>query len=165
MKARIDGLNEFTIWWKVAMPLVTPALSALAIFTFLGNWTAFFWPLIVFLGNQDIFTLPLGILKFKSEFNTQWPELMAASEAIHLGERFGFAPGFVLSMSDELGRADLRTVLRGRKLLDYASLIPLGLRASLVVLVSIRIPTSISMPSTRTHVPSTRTSVAKFVVA
>ena len=45
--ARIDGLNEFTIWWKVAMPLVTPALSALAIFTFLGNWTAFFWPLIV----------------------------------------------------------------------------------------------------------------------
>lgn len=32
--ARIDGLNEFTIWWKVAMPLVTPALSALAIFFF-----------------------------------------------------------------------------------------------------------------------------------
>lgn len=45
--ARIDGLNEFQIWWRVAMPLVTPALSALAIFTFLGNWTAFFWPLIV----------------------------------------------------------------------------------------------------------------------
>ena len=39
-------------------------------------------------------------------------ELMAASEAIHLGERFGFAPGFVLSMSEELGRADLRTLLR-----------------------------------------------------
>ena len=39
-------------------------------------------------------------------------ELMIASEAIRLGERFGFAPGFVLSMSDELGRADLRTVLR-----------------------------------------------------
>jgi multiple sugar transport system permease protein len=45
--ARVDGLNEFAIWWKVALPLVTPALSALAIFTFLGNWTAFFWPLIV----------------------------------------------------------------------------------------------------------------------
>jgi hypothetical protein len=43
----VDGLNEFAIWWKVALPLVTPALSALAIFTFLGNWTAFFWPLIV----------------------------------------------------------------------------------------------------------------------
>lgn len=39
--ARVDGLNEFQIWWKVALPLVTPALSALAIFTFLGNWTAF----------------------------------------------------------------------------------------------------------------------------
>ena len=42
---RLDGLNEFQVWWQVAMPLVTPALSALAIFTFLGNWTAFLWPL------------------------------------------------------------------------------------------------------------------------
>ena len=45
--ARIDGLNEFQIWWTVAMPLVEPALAALAIFVFLGNWTAFLWPLIV----------------------------------------------------------------------------------------------------------------------
>ncbi len=44
--ARIDGFGEFQIWWRVAMPLVTPALSALAIFVFLGNWTAFLWPLI-----------------------------------------------------------------------------------------------------------------------
>ena len=59
--ARVDGLNEFTIWWKVAMPLVTPAVSALAIFTFLGNWTAFF-------GadrhhQQRAHTLPVGISK------------------------------------------------------------------------------------------------------
>ena len=45
--ARIDGLNELQIWWTVAMPLVRPALAALAIFVFLGNWTAFIWPLIV----------------------------------------------------------------------------------------------------------------------
>ena len=39
--ARIDGWSEFAIWWRIAMPLVVPALSALAIFHFLGNWTAF----------------------------------------------------------------------------------------------------------------------------
>ena len=45
--ARIDGWSEFAIWTRIAMPLVVPALSALAIFHFLGNWTAFIWPLIV----------------------------------------------------------------------------------------------------------------------
>ena len=39
--ARIDGWSEFAIWTRIAMPLVVPALSALAIFHFLGNWTAF----------------------------------------------------------------------------------------------------------------------------
>ena len=38
---RIDGLSEFRIFWEIALPLVTPALSALAIFTFLASWTAF----------------------------------------------------------------------------------------------------------------------------
>jgi multiple sugar transport system permease protein len=45
--ARVDGLSEFRIWWSIAMPLVRPALAALAIFTVLSNWSAFRWPLIV----------------------------------------------------------------------------------------------------------------------
>lgn len=76
--ARIDGLNEFTIWWKVAMPLVTPALSALAIFTFLGNWTAFIWPLIV-TSNADLFTLPVGLSSFSQEQHIAWEMIMTGA--------------------------------------------------------------------------------------
>jgi multiple sugar transport system permease protein len=76
--ARVDGLNEFTIWWKVAMPLVTPALSALAIFTFLGNWTAFFWPLIVTTSNT-LYTIPVGISSFSDAQDTRWEMIMTGA--------------------------------------------------------------------------------------
>jgi len=76
--ARIDGLNEFQIWWKIALPLVTPALSALAIFTFLGNWTAFFWPLIV-TTSQEFYTLPVGLTSFAIEQSIQWEKIMTGA--------------------------------------------------------------------------------------
>jgi multiple sugar transport system permease protein len=76
--ARIDGLNEFTIWWKVAMPLVMPAVSALAIFTFLGNWTAFFWPLIV-TTSKELYTLPVGLSSFAVEQSIQWEMIMTGA--------------------------------------------------------------------------------------
>ncbi|WP_029029479.1 carbohydrate ABC transporter permease [Salinarimonas rosea] len=76
--ARIDGLNEFQIWWKVAMPLVTPALSALAIFTFLGNWTAFFWPLIS-VTSRELYTLPVGLSSFAVEQSIQWEMIMTGA--------------------------------------------------------------------------------------
>jgi multiple sugar transport system permease protein len=76
--ARVDGLNEFSIWWRVAMPLVTPALSALAIFTFLGNWTAFFWPLIV-TNSRDLYTLPVGLSSFAVEQAVQWEMIMTGA--------------------------------------------------------------------------------------
>jgi len=76
--ARMDGLNEFTIWWKIAMPLVTPALSALAIFTFLGNWTAFFWPLIS-TTSKELYTLPVGLTSFAVEQAIQWEMIMTGA--------------------------------------------------------------------------------------
>lgn len=76
--ARVDGLNEFQIWWKVALPLVTPALSALAIFTFLGNWTAFFWPLIV-TTDPELYTLPVGLSSFAVEQSIQWELIMTGA--------------------------------------------------------------------------------------
>lgn len=76
--ARVDGLNEFQIWWKVALPLVTPALSALAIFTFLGNWTAFFWPLII-TTDKDLYTLPVGLSSFAVEQAVQWEFIMTGA--------------------------------------------------------------------------------------
>ncbi|WDR04313.1 carbohydrate ABC transporter permease [Devosia algicola] len=76
--ARVDGMNEFTIWWKIAMPLVTPAISALAIFTFLGNWTAFFWPLIV-TTSRELYTLPVGLSGFSVEQSIQWEKIMTGA--------------------------------------------------------------------------------------
>ncbi|WP_424974748.1 carbohydrate ABC transporter permease [Dinoroseobacter sp. S124A] len=76
--ARIDGLNEFQIWWTVAMPLVRPALAALAIFVFLGNWTAFLWPLIV-TNSVEMYTLPVGLSGFGDEADVQWELIMTGA--------------------------------------------------------------------------------------
>ncbi|WP_295812086.1 carbohydrate ABC transporter permease [uncultured Nitratireductor sp.] len=76
--ARIDGLNEFQIWWQVAMPLVRPALAALAIFVFLGNWTAFIWPLIV-TNSVDMYTLPVGLSSFGDEVDVAWELIMTGA--------------------------------------------------------------------------------------
>jgi multiple sugar transport system permease protein len=76
--ARIDGLNELQIWWTIAMPLVTPALSALAIFVFLGNWTAFIWPLIV-TTSPDKYTLPVGLTTFNVESQVDWELIMTGA--------------------------------------------------------------------------------------
>jgi ABC-type glycerol-3-phosphate transport system permease component len=76
--ARLDGLNEFQVWWQVAMPMVMPALSALAIFTFLGNWTAFLWPLIA-ITDRNLYTLPVGLATFSGEYQTEWEMVMTGA--------------------------------------------------------------------------------------
>jgi multiple sugar transport system permease protein len=76
--ARMDGLGEFQIFWQVALPLVTPALSALAIFAFLGNWTAFLWPLIV-TTSPSLYTVPVGLASLSGEFQTDWEMIMTGS--------------------------------------------------------------------------------------
>lgn len=75
---RIDGLNEFFVWWRIAMPLVRPALAALAIFSFIGNWNAFLWPLIVS-NKMQMYTLPVGLSFFNGEFQTQWEMVMTGA--------------------------------------------------------------------------------------
>jgi len=75
---RIDGLNEFYIWSRIAMPLVLPALSALAIFSFIGNWNAFMWPLIVS-NKVTMYTLPVGLSFFNGEFQSQWEMVMTGA--------------------------------------------------------------------------------------
>jgi multiple sugar transport system permease protein len=76
--ARIDGAGFFTTFWRVMLPLATPALSAVAILQFQGAWNAFFWPLI-FLRDQSYFTVPIGLTFFKTAggFSTNYPPLMA----------------------------------------------------------------------------------------
>lgn len=58
--ARIDGASEFRIWWQIVLPLVRPALTAIAIFTVLGEWNNFVWPLVVIQDAQHG-TIPLAL--------------------------------------------------------------------------------------------------------
>ena len=76
--ARIDGLGEFAIFRRIALPLVKPALAALAIFIFLGNWAAFLWPLII-TNSRDLYTLPVGMAFFSGEHQAEWEMIMAGA--------------------------------------------------------------------------------------
>jgi ABC-type glycerol-3-phosphate transport system permease component len=67
--ARIDGCGEFRTWWQVVLPLTTPALTALAIFSILGNWNNFVWPLVI-MQQQKNWTIPLAMASL-SGFNDQ----------------------------------------------------------------------------------------------
>lgn len=76
--ARVDGVSEFGVFWRIALPQVKPALAALAIFTFLGNWNAFLWPVIV-IESPEMRTLPVGIALFSGEHSDAWELVMAAA--------------------------------------------------------------------------------------
>ncbi len=76
--ARIDGAGFFTTFWRVMLPLATPALSAVAILQFQGAWNAFFWPLVL-LREQAYFTIPISLNFFRlaGGFSVNYPPLMA----------------------------------------------------------------------------------------
>jgi len=76
--AKIDGASRFYIYLHVILPLSIPALSTLAVFTFVFQWNNLMWPLIVV--NKDIMkTLTLGLATFQGMYSTNWSLLMAAA--------------------------------------------------------------------------------------
>lgn len=82
--ARVDGAGEFTIFWRIVMPLSTPALAALAIVTFLPSWNALLWPLVV-LTSQENYTLPVALAIFaRGQFQADYGLLMAGSVVLVL---------------------------------------------------------------------------------
>lgn len=76
--ALIDGASHLSIWWRIMLPLSTPALATVAIFSFMHAWNDFTGPLI-FLNSREKFTLALGLQAFLFERRTVWGPLMAAS--------------------------------------------------------------------------------------
>ena len=76
----IDGCNRFQTFFKIALPLATPAIATLAIFTFITSWNSFIWPLII-TNSESIRTLPLGLAIFKGSYReiTIWGDLFACS--------------------------------------------------------------------------------------
>ena len=88
--ARIDGMSELGIVWRVMLPTAIPALIAFGIFSVVAHWNDYFWPLIA-VGNRDLFTPPLGIAYFKmDEGGTNYGPLMAAATIAILPLVLGF---------------------------------------------------------------------------
>jgi ABC-type glycerol-3-phosphate transport system permease component len=75
--ATIDGASTWQVFWNVILPLSRPGLITLCIFTFMGNYNSFFWPLVM-LKSDHQFTLPIGLLFFESSQGQQTNLLMAA---------------------------------------------------------------------------------------
>ena len=76
--ATIDGADEIRVFTDIILPLSQPGLIVLAIFTFLGNYMSFFWPLIL-VKDDALRTLPVGLLFFDSVYGKQMNLLMAGS--------------------------------------------------------------------------------------
>jgi multiple sugar transport system permease protein len=78
--AKIDGCSYWRLYWKIIVPLCKPVFATLGIFTFMGTWNQFFWPLIMIntISNK---TLPLGLVMFQTRIaaETPWHLIMAAS--------------------------------------------------------------------------------------
>lgn len=81
--ARIDGCSEWQIFSRVIVPLSGPAMATVGLFAFIWAWTDFMNPLI-YLQDQQHFTLSLGLQQFQESHNAQWALLMAASTLITL---------------------------------------------------------------------------------
>ena len=79
--AKIDGASPFHIFWRIILPVSKPALIALTISTFIGNWQSFMWPLLV-VDSVEKKTLPIGLAYFQELYqfaSPNWPLLMAGS--------------------------------------------------------------------------------------
>jgi multiple sugar transport system permease protein len=66
--ARIDGAGEFRTYWNVILPLARTVIVTVSIFTFIGNWNSYLWPYLCAM-SEDMFTLPIGIPTFISQFS------------------------------------------------------------------------------------------------
>lgn len=76
--ARIDGAGRLGVIRHVIIPLSTPALATLAIFTFMGVWNDFMWPLVV-MNTDSHYTVQLGLAIFRDQRSTEWNLLMAGT--------------------------------------------------------------------------------------
>jgi len=76
--AKIDGCSELRLYYSIVLPLLKPALGALAIFTFINGWNDYFSQLIM-IRSTPMMTLPLGVATLKGEYTTPYGVLMAGA--------------------------------------------------------------------------------------
>ena len=90
--ARIDGANQFTIFWRIALPLAKPALASLAIITFTNTWNSYFLPL-VFLNSWEKMTLPLGMFALSNVYGSGNVSVIMAAVGVAVCPGPHFVPG------------------------------------------------------------------------
>ncbi len=77
--AKVDGAGDFRIYWQIILPLIRPALSALAIFSFLGAFNMYLWPLVA-LNDEKLYTLPLILVQISTTMGvSNYQAIMAGS--------------------------------------------------------------------------------------
>jgi multiple sugar transport system permease protein len=76
--ARIDGLSEYGIWWKIMLPLSKPAISTLIIITYVNTWNDFLGPMI-YLTRTELKTIQIGLRSFISQYSSEYGLIMAGS--------------------------------------------------------------------------------------
>jgi multiple sugar transport system permease protein len=81
--ARVDGAGEFHIYWRIAIPELGPALATFGMLTFMFNWNAYLWPLIV-LTEKNVRTLPIILTWFSNQMVDKTNLTMAASVLVIL---------------------------------------------------------------------------------
>ena len=76
--AKVDGCSPWRTFRSIMLPIATPALATVSIFTFMNSWNEFFEPLI-YLNTKELFTLPIGLSLLTTDAGVDWPLLLAAS--------------------------------------------------------------------------------------
>ncbi len=80
---RVDGLNEYSIYFRIVIPIMPPAFSAMAIFMSMQSWNNFLWPLIV-LRTGEKFTLPIGLNTLLTPYGNNYDLLIIGALAATL---------------------------------------------------------------------------------
>jgi cellobiose transport system permease protein len=75
---RIDGCGPFRLYWNVALPILKPALAFLGIFSFIGSWNDYLWPLVI-LTNPAKYTLQVTLSQLNGIYNTDYAMVMAGT--------------------------------------------------------------------------------------
>jgi len=81
--AHIEGASKFQAFWRVVVPLLQPAIGATGAYVFFLTWQDFLFPLVIMTGKEHR-TLPIGIMDFVGQYETNWGNLMASSIIIVL---------------------------------------------------------------------------------
>jgi multiple sugar transport system permease protein len=76
--ARMDGCSEWSVYWRVVVPLLGPAFGTLGLITFIASWNNFMGPLVV-MRTPEMYTFPLALRSVQSPVDTEWGALMAGS--------------------------------------------------------------------------------------